>query len=238
MNHGYIKLWRKSLDSSTWQNHDVFRFWVWCLMKASHKSCVQIVGRQEVKIEPGQFVFGRKIASLECGLSERTIRTCLSTIKTTSNVTIKTTNKFSIITIINWERYQSVENEIDQQIDQQTVHKVTTNKKYKNKRKEILGQLGQNPTLEVIEYLNQKAGKNFKPNGANAKFINARLGEGATVEQCKSIIDAKVNEWAGDEKMSKFLRPETLFNQTKFESYLNALIKPPQQKRDLFKEGF
>jgi hypothetical protein len=46
---------------------------------------------------------------------------------------------------------------------------------------------------------------------------------GVSVEDCKAVIDAQVSEWAGDPKMRKFLRPETLFNRTKFAGYLGAL---------------
>jgi hypothetical protein len=70
-------------------------------------------------------------------MSERTIRTCLDNLVKLGNVTIKPTNKFSIISIINWEIYQSIENENDQQkannrpaSDQQ----VTTNKKDKKEK--------------------------------------------------------------------------------------------------------
>ena len=35
MNNGYIKLWRKTLESPVWQNPKLFRFWMWCLLKAS-----------------------------------------------------------------------------------------------------------------------------------------------------------------------------------------------------------
>ena len=40
------------------------------------------------------------------------------------------------------------------------------------------------------------------------------------MEDFKKVIDIKVQEWGKNEKMNKYLRPETLFG-TKFESYLN-----------------
>ena len=38
--------------------------------------------------------------------------------------------------------------------------------------------------------------------------------------EIKIVIDAKCDEWLGDEKMKKYLRPETLFSKTNFEKYL------------------
>jgi hypothetical protein len=62
---------------------------------------------------PGQFIFGLHVASKETGLTIREIRTILDFLRKAGNVTIKTTNKFSIITIINWPTYQSDEKEND-----------------------------------------------------------------------------------------------------------------------------
>jgi len=74
----------------------------------------------------------------------------------------------------------------------------------------------------VISYLNEKADKNFSVKSeANLKFIMARMSEGRTVDELKSVVDLKSSQWKGQEKMWPYLRPETLFNKTKFESYLN-----------------
>lgn len=73
---------------------------------------------------------------------------------------------------------------------------------------------------EIISYLNDKAGTGYKANSqATKRKINARLNEGFKLDDFKTVIDNKCSEWLGDSKMSKYLRPETLFG-TKFESYL------------------
>lgn len=74
---------------------------------------------------------------------------------------------------------------------------------------------------EVVDYLNEKTGKHFKTtSAANVKFISARAKEGYTAEDFKKVIDTKTAEWKGTD-MEQYLRPETLFNASKFESYLN-----------------
>lgn len=73
----------------------------------------------------------------------------------------------------------------------------------------------------IVSYLNEKAGTAYKPTTAKTKSaINARLAEGFTVDDFKTVIDKKCAEWMGSD-MEKYLRPETLFG-TKFEGYLNA----------------
>lgn len=76
-------------------------------------------------------------------------------------------------------------------------------------------------TSQIIEYLNLKAGTNYKPSSKTTKqHINARLKEGFKLEDFKKVIDTKCDEWINDSKMKQYLRPNTLFG-TKFESYLN-----------------
>ena len=78
--------------------------------------------------------------------------------------------------------------------------------------------------LPIVSYLNQKAGTNYRPTTPKTKTaIKARLSEGFTVDDFKIVIDKKCAEWVGNEKMERYLRPETLFG-TKFEGYLNAKI--------------
>jgi len=136
---GYIKTWRKVIESGWLKNHKLWAFWSWCLLKASHKECKTMIGFQEITLCPGQFIFGRKVASKELNLTEQNVRTCLEKLKTMENLTIKTTNKYSIITIINWDIYQGNGFEDNQQIIQQltnnsptTNQQLTTNKNDKN----------------------------------------------------------------------------------------------------------
>ncbi len=79
---------------------------------------------------------------------------------------------------------------------------------------------------DVIAFLNAKAGRKFDVNGANADHVIARLRDGETLEDLRAVIAMKVRDWKGDEKMAEFLRPETLFNRTKFASYKGKLGDP------------
>ena len=84
----------------------------------------------------------------------------------------------------------------------------------------------------VVDYLNQKTGKNYKYTTTATKTkIKARLNEGYNLDDFKKVIDVKVREWTNTE-YAKFLRPETLFG-TKFESYLNQSEKVNQNQEDV-----
>jgi len=131
MERGYVRLWRKSLDKGWLKNKNNWIFWTWCLMKANHKKdYLHTVGFQEIILQPGQFIFGLKTASEETGLTIQNIRTCVTFLKRCKNLTIKSTNKFSIISITNWGDYQYIEG----QSNKPTNKRLTSNQQTTNKR--------------------------------------------------------------------------------------------------------
>jgi uncharacterized phage protein (TIGR02220 family) len=80
--------------------------------------------------------------------------------------------------------------------------------------------------LEVLSYLNQKAGRQFRETETNLDFISARLSEpGVDLEGIKKMIDRQVARWKGTPQ-EEYLRPETLFNRTKFDGYYAAREAP------------
>jgi predicted phage replisome organizer/uncharacterized phage protein (TIGR02220 family) len=128
--------------------------------------------------------------------------------------------------------------------DNVTLHNVTVTEQNKNKKenkskkeninntsKEVYVEQNSTHTSEckeIIAYLNEKAGKNFKPNTrATQRLISARLNEGFTVDDFKTVIDNKVAEWKGDAKMDQYLQPSTLFAPSHFDGYLNQKAAKP-----------
>ncbi|MBR4589306.1 MAG: conserved phage C-terminal domain-containing protein [Bacteroidaceae bacterium] len=74
---------------------------------------------------------------------------------------------------------------------------------------------------QIVNYLNEVLGTEYRPTTKKTRdVINARLKEGFTVEDFKTVIYKKAKQWVDDPKMCKYLRPETLFS-NKFEGYLN-----------------
>ena len=106
---------------------------------------------------------------------------------------------------------------VDDTVDEQTVE---SNKSRNSTR---------TPYKEIIDYLNEKTGRNYKHTAkANQRVIKARMNEGYTLEDFKTVIDKKYDEWNNDTKMKKFLRPETLFS-TNFDRYLNEETESNQK---------
>ena len=107
-------------------------------------------------------------------------------------------------------------------------NKESSNKEISNKEssnKDIVEQGSTTyPFSEIVEYLNEKAETQYRASSKKTQsLIKARINEGFTLEDFKTVIDKKTTEWKSDNKMNQYLRPETLFG-TKFESYLNQKI--------------
>lgn len=107
-NEGWVKLFRKFLGSPIWRNHNLTRFWTWCLLKATHEPITVTIGYRKVALEPGQFVFTRPMACTETGLSEKTVRMCVEILRADKTVEIGPDKgrKFSVVTIGKWGSYQ------------------------------------------------------------------------------------------------------------------------------------
>lgn len=102
--------------------------------------------------------------------------------------------------------------------------------------KYIVSETDTEAITEIINYLNEMTGQKYKTSSKKTKsLIRARMNEGFTVDDFKTVIYKKTKEWRGTDN-AKYLRPETLFG-TKFESYLNQLDTPSRtQEYDAIEE--
>lgn len=143
---GWIKLHRKLIKWEWYQDPNMVHLFIYLLLMANHQD-----GQwQGIPVKKGQLITGRKKLSEETGLSQQKIRTCLNKLKSTSELTIHPTNRFSIITLCNYSTYQISDGETNQQPNQPTRtqatnnqptinQQLTTNNKVKNKKKDNNG---------------------------------------------------------------------------------------------------
>ena len=189
----------------------------------------------------GVFMMGRvaytdKMLATIFRMKESTVTMALQTFEQFGMVEIID----GVITIPNWNKHQSLDayekkKERDRlyQAERRAAQKalvekssdtsadkssdVVVSEEDKDKEEDIDKEL----YISIVSHLNQRAGTKYKHTSSKTKTcIHARLAEGFTLDDFKTVIDKKCDEWLGDEKMEKYLRPETLFG-TKFESYLN-----------------
>lgn len=135
MYDGWIKLHRKIIESPVFNNPNLLKLWIWCLCKATHKEREEVVGKQIVKLLPGQFVFGRLRAAETLHMNDRTVYDYMKMLEKLDMIRIDSNNKFSLITIENWAFYQYETSEIQQQNTQQYTIENDTNNNINNIKK-------------------------------------------------------------------------------------------------------
>lgn len=175
----WIKLYRKILKSPIWENEKALKIWIWCLVKATHKERIQLVGQQEVNLEKGQFVFGRKKASEELSMTESTIYKYIKLLEKLQMISVKSNNKFSIVSVEKWEDYQIEDIEKEQQ---------SNNNVFLESNNKLKARTVENSELQKNENenSNNKQGNN-KVTGSNVtattKIANTKTATITTKEQ-------------------------------------------------------
>lgn len=143
MNDGnYIKINRKILEWEWYQDINTKVLFFHMLLKANWKE-----GKfQGTTVPRGSFISSINKLATETNLTEREIRTAISHLKSTGEVTSKATNKFTVFTIFNYDSYQTNDKQTDNQppSERQTNDKRTTTieerkevKKEKNNNKDV-----------------------------------------------------------------------------------------------------
>lgn len=129
MNNGWIKLHRKIIEWEWYQDGNTLRLFLHLLLTANHEPKKW----RGITINSGQKLTGRKVLAKELRLGEQSIRTSLDKLKSTNEVTITSTTKYSIITILKWKDYQSVTNKLTNE-QPTTNQQLTTNKNDKKEK--------------------------------------------------------------------------------------------------------
>jgi hypothetical protein len=103
----WIKLHAQSIQSDVFQDADLWKLWCYILLRTSRNGNRWHIGGTIIEIGRGQCAIGRKQAATDCGFSEQHTRTLLSRLEKLGNLTIKSTNKATVVTVCNWDTYQS-----------------------------------------------------------------------------------------------------------------------------------
>lgn len=117
----------------------MLKLWMLCLMKASHKGNKFLFNGQEIHVSSGQFVTGGHAIAKEFNegvpidnqVVGRTLWRWLKKFENEEMLSIKSNTKYSVVTIKNWDDYQSSDNQVSSD-RQASVKRVSTNKNAKN----------------------------------------------------------------------------------------------------------
>ena len=135
MHRGYIRLWRKITEWEWYDDIPTKVLFIHLALKANHQPKKWKV----ILIQKGEILTGRLKLSKQTGLSEQQVRSAIKKLKSTGEITSKTTSKYSIIKLINYDRYHQDNRQDNQQItnNQPTNNQqITTTKNEKNIKNE------------------------------------------------------------------------------------------------------
>jgi biotin operon repressor len=139
MELGWIKLHRKLLEWEWYDDANTFRLFIHCLLECNYTDKKW----RGIIIEKGSFITSHETIAKKLKLSRQQIRTSINKLILSKNITIKTTNKYTVVTVVKYSDYQFLENENNQQNNKQITNKqptnnqqITTTKNIKNINKE------------------------------------------------------------------------------------------------------
>lgn len=127
---GFLNLSRDIIEWGWFKDQNTLHLFIYLLFKANWKDG-EYMGQ---KVTRGQLVTGLKTLAEELGLSIRNVRTALNHLKSTNEVTIKSTNKFSIVTICKYDKWVGIEEKSDKQNDSQSDKQLTSNRQATDKQ--------------------------------------------------------------------------------------------------------
>lgn len=136
---GWLRLYRELLDKPIWKNSTLEQrtILITLLCFANHQSNEWEFKNEIFEVQPGQFITSVQSIIEKCNCKEITrqkVRTALTRFEKFGFLTIETTKQNSLVTIVNWEKYQCFDNDDNQATDQELTnaqptdnHHVTTN---------------------------------------------------------------------------------------------------------------
>ena len=133
---GWICLHRKILDNPiVSKDGDYLSIWIYLLLNATHKEIPALFKGKKIILKSGQLITGRKSMSKQLKISESKIYRVINEYKSEHQIEQQTSNQNSLITIVNWNKYQDNEHQNEQQMNNKRTtseQRVNTNNNVNN----------------------------------------------------------------------------------------------------------
>ena len=157
--NGWIKVYRKLMRKGYYKRSQYIHLWVHILLCASHAETEFLWNGKMEKLMPGQFITGRNSLSSDTGIPPSTVEDILKLFETEQQIRQLKNNRFRLLTVLNWEDLQGLQQPIRQLADNKPTtsrHLADTFKNIKNE-KNVRNKNSIPPTLdEVREYIKSK----------------------------------------------------------------------------------
>ena len=217
MGNGYIIISRDLINHEIFASEKLLKIWIWCILKANYKDRFVPFkinkGHTTIEIKRGQFIFGRFKAEEELFIDGSTIYKCLQKLKTLECIDISSNNQYSIITICNYDTYQSPHN-----------YEVTGKEQPSN---------NQGTTKEQPRNTNKKDKQDNKDKKRESafSFYNSEIEKNQTAPQIEKYIMMKDFLFGKNPLHENLENILTLPKQLTYEQFCEVLKRMPSYKK-------
>ena len=110
MQNGYVKIFRKLLDNPIiMKDADHLAVWIYLLLNATHKNIDAVFKGERITLQPGQLITGSKSIGVKLNINYVKVHRIINEFKSEKQIEKQTSNKNSLISILNWYDYQDCE---------------------------------------------------------------------------------------------------------------------------------
>lgn len=160
----WIKIFRELLQWEWFQKAEMVQLFIYLLLKAN---CVDKQW-QGITIKRGQLATSNATMRQDLRLSEQQIRTCIKRLISTGEITYKSTNRYVVITICNYDKYQEIGNSINEQNNEQTNNQSTGEQRAINEQSTTTKEVKNIRSKEYnIKDIKQESGSNDQLSSAS-----------------------------------------------------------------------
>lgn len=211
---GGATIWARQTTESDIFSHKPdkwFKIWFYLVNKANHKDTKQFArGSCFMKYE---WIMEKTKAT------RNEVKHCIGWLKSEDMIATRKSARGFFLEVLNYDKFQNLQS-----------YKSQTKAKQKPIKTESINKNAKN-VKDIVELMNQILGTSFKcQTDLTQKLISGRLSEGYSTQDFKRVIEYKKKDWENTEQ-EKYLRPQTLFRPSNFESYLQQAKKAGEKKK-------
>lgn len=224
---GWIKLHRQLTEWEWYSDINTTRLFLHLVLIANHKDQVW----RNIPIKRGQKLTSLVKLSEQTGLTIQKVRTAISNLKSTCDITAHSSSQHTVFTVVNYDLYQG--STCDATDEQQTNNKqITTNKNDKNEKNEKESTSPRINYQLIMDTYNEKM-----PHKKIKKMTDARkalvkkvmMKSGADLETMLAFIDHIANspEWKWSRETNVNAKTGIVYGARPFDYYMTEdnLIK-------------
>lgn len=219
---GWLKMHRKILENPiVCKDADHIAVWIYLLLNATHVGFAAVFKGEKILLHPGQLITGRKTISEKFNINESKVQRILKIFENDQQIEQQTSNANRLITILNWDKYQLIEQRIEQPLNNQRTtseQPVNTNKNVKNERMKERNKY----TCDFESFWSVYPRKKDKGNAF--KKYTARLNSGFSEEELLEAAKAYAEECRKKHTEETYIKHPATFlsDRTPFVDYLKG----------------